>query len=114
MKRLAVILVMLLTLTGCGSQEKPLVDMEGKYVEGDTYGIVWEGRTYTPFCVVEKKDCGEQIGYVNGDQDDRISTYRSYDPTEWIVSWMPHDGGAMLLKEDSVTEIPGGLEQEYD
>ena len=32
---------------------------------------------------------------------------------EGLVSWMPMDGGAMLLKEQSVVDIPDGLEAEY-
>lgn len=38
---------------------------------------------------------------------------RDHPPEEWLVSWLPMDGGAILLKEQSVTDIPDGLEQEY-
>ena len=99
-------------LSACG-QQRDLAAMESVLIN-DQRGIVWENRTYTPFCVVSKKDCGEQIGYVDGDTDDRVSEYKGYSPDEWLVSWMPMDGGAMLLKEQSVTEIPDGLEAEYE
>lgn len=75
--------------------------------------VVCEDRVYVPFCVVSKSGCGEQIGYVDGDEDDRISEYKGYPAEEWLVSWIQTDGGAMLMKEESVTEIPDGLEAEY-
>ena len=105
-------MVMTISLFGC-SAKTDLIDMESGDYDGRR-AILWEGRTYIPFCVVTKRDCGEQIGYVNGDTDDRISAYRDYPPEEWLVSWLPTDGGAMLLKELSVTDIPDGLVQEYD
>lgn len=101
----------LLLLTACGEQ-KELVNM-GAGIVDDKWTVVWEGRTYVPFCVVSKSDCGELIGYVNGDTDDRISAYKDFSPEEWLVSWMPMDGGAILLKEENVVDIPVGLEAEY-
>lgn len=99
-------------LSACGVQKQPLADMES-VIEDGKRGIKWEERTYLPFCVVPKRDCGEQLGYVDGDTDDRISAYKGYSSEEWLVSWLTMDGGAMLLKEQSVTEIPEGLEAEY-
>lgn len=101
-----------LTLFACGGQKPPLADMDSFVADGKR-GLKWEGRTYFPFCVVSKRDCGEQLGFVDGDTDDRISEYKGYPPEEWVVSWLPMDGGAMLLKEQSVTDIPDGLEAEY-
>lgn len=99
-------------LPACSRPQRDLVDMESTDIDGK-YAIVWEDRIYMPFCVVSKKDCGEQIGYVDGDTDDRVSEYRDYSPEAWLVSWLPMDGGAMLLKEQSVADIPEGLEAEY-
>lgn len=104
--------VLLLSLAACGGQKSDLVDMASANVDGK-HCIIWEGRTYAPFCVVSKKDCGEQIGYVDGDTDDRVSEYKGYSVEEWLVSWIPMDGGAMLLKEQTVVNIPDGLEAEY-
>ena len=116
MKRNFVLLItsclILATLSACGGQKRDLVDMASTNTDGK-YAVVWEDRTYIPFCVVSKKDCGEQIGYVDGDTDNRISEYKGYSTEEWLVSWMPMDGGAMLLKEQSVVDIPNGLEAEY-
>lgn len=104
--------ILVTTLCACHGQQRDLVDMTSTDIDGK-YAVVWEDRTYMPFCVVSKKDCGEQIGYVDGDTDDRISEYKGYSPEEWLVSWLPMDGGAMLLKEQNVVEIPDGLEAEY-
>lgn len=98
-------------LCACFGQRE-LVNMERTSVDGKS-AIVWEDRTYVIFCVVSKSSRGKQIGYVDGDKDDRISEYRGYAPEEWLVSWLPSDGGAMLLKEINVTEIPEGLIDEY-
>ena len=99
-------------LSACGGQRSELAEMKSIVID-DKRAIVWENKTYTPFCVVSKNDCGKQIGYVDGDTDDKISEYKGYSPDEWIVSWIPMDGGAMLLKEQNVVDIPNGLEAEY-
>lgn len=103
--------VMLFSLAACGEQRE-LVNMSSTTVN-DVWAVVWEDRTYVLFCVVSKNDRGEQIGYVDGNKDDRISEYKGYSTDEWLVSWIPTDGGAMLLKEERVVDIPDGLEAEY-
>lgn len=103
----------ILLLAACGGKPRNLVDMTSTSIDGKRV-IHWEDRTYEPFCVVSKSDCGEQIGYVDGDTDDRISEYKDYAPKDWLVSWIPMDGGALLLKEQSVVSIPDGLEAEYE
>ena len=115
MKKIAALIllfVLLFSLAACDGQRRNLVDMESISMDG-VRGIVWEGRTYAPFCVISKNDRGKQIGYVDGDTNDRISEYKGYPPEEWLVSWLPMDGGAILLKEQSVVDIPDGLEAEY-
>ena len=101
----------LLLLSACGEQRE-LVDMESVSIDGKR-AVIWEDRTYIPFCVVSKNNRGELIGYVDSDINDRISEYRNYSPDEWVVSWLPTDGGAMLMKEQNVVNIPDGLEAEY-
>ena len=109
---LASFFMLMLSLAACGGRQRDLIDMESTRVD-EKWAVVWEDRTYVIFCVVSKKDCGEQIGYVDGDTDNRISEYKGYSPEEWLVSWMPMDAGAMLLKEQSIVDIPDGLEAEY-
>ena len=116
MKRTVALLIItclfLTMLSACSGQQRDLVDVETISMDGKRC-IVWEDRIYVPFCVISKNDRGGQIGYVNGDKNDRFSEYKGYSPEEWLVSWLPMDGGAMLLKEQSVANIPDGLEAEY-
>lgn len=72
MKKIAVFLALAFLLTACGGERRELVDMTSVSMDGKR-GIVWEDRTYKLFCVVSKSDRGEQIGYVDGDTNDRIS-----------------------------------------
>lgn len=112
MKKVIIGLFLLLTLTACGEQRE-LADIEMVDIGGKST-IIWDDRTYYAFCVVSKEDRGEQLGYINGDREDRISAYKDYLLEEWIISWLPMDGGAILYKEETVVDIPDGLEAEYD
>ena len=67
-----------------------------------------------PFCAISKKDCGDLIGYVDGNTGDRVCEYKDYPSTEWIANYITVDGGAMLYKEINVTDIPDGLQSEYE
>ena len=99
-------------LCACG-KNRNLIDMST--AEGDGYiVIIWEDRTYVPFCVVSKNDCETQIGYLNGEPDDRVCVYKDYPTDEWIANYLTVDGGAILFKEVGVTNIPDGLESEYE
>ena len=40
--------------------------------------------------------------------------YKDYPSNEWIASYLTVDGGAMLYKEVNVTNIPDGLQSEYE
>lgn len=111
--RLAIeVAVIAICWMGVGGSPGEMPSLETKKI-GGAQAVLWEGRTYVPFCVVSKADCGEQIGCLNGDEDDRISAYKGYPPEQWLVSWLPMDGGAILLKEITVDQIPDGLEDEY-
>ena len=103
---------LLIGLAACAVQPRDLVNMRSVSSDGK-HCVIWEDRMYVPFCVVSKNDRGRQIGYVDGDTNDRISEYKGYPPEKWLVSWLPTDGGAMLLKEQGVADIPDGLEAEY-
>ena len=103
--------IALLYLCACSKQE--LIDMTTED-NGDYLAIIWEDRVYVPFCVVSKKDAGEQIGYLSGDKDDRVCEYEGESPEEWVVNSLTVDGGAILYKEENVIDIPDGLESEYE
>ena len=104
--------LVLIVLCACGKNTN-LIDMST--AEGDEYmAIIWEDRTYVPFCTISKSDCGTQIGYLNGETEDRICEYKDYPTDEWIANHLMADGSAILLKEVNVTHIPDGLESEYE
>ena len=75
--------------------------------------IIWQGRKYTPYCVVSKDGCNQVIGYVDGDKEDIVSAYSDYPAKDWIVNYLENEHGAILYKEENCTDIPDGLTQEY-
>ncbi|MDE6092650.1 MAG: hypothetical protein K2G14_06095 [Ruminococcus sp.] len=96
----------------CSCNDK-LINM-GKSDNGKYTSILWNDRTYTPFCVVSKGDCGKKIGCIDSNKYDIVSLYKDLSPEEWIANYLTMDGGAMLYKEINVTDIPYGLEREYE
>ena len=99
-------------LCACGKNTN-FIDMSTS--EGDEYtAIIWKDRTYVPFCTISKSDCGTQIGYLNGETDDRIYEYKDYPTDEWIANHLMIDDGAILFKEVNVINIPNGIESEYE
>ena len=98
-------------LYACGKNTN-LIDMST--AESDEYrAVIWEDRTYVPFCTISKNDCGTQIGYLNGETSDRICEYKDYPTDEWIANYLTIDGDAILFKEVNATNIPDGLASEY-
>lgn len=111
MKRVFLCLLLLLSLAACGE----LADMTS--AQGEECGLIlWEGRTYLPYCAVGKEQCGRQIGMVDGDENDRVCEYKGHPAEEWIVNIYVSGmmDGAMLYRESGVTDIPAGLESEYE
>ena len=118
MKRITVIgilVCLIITLCSCRKNKEDLEDMStldtGKY-----QAIVWNDKTYVPYCAISNSERGKQIGIVNGDKNNRIYQYSSYPVEEWMISFY-HSGemdSSMLMRELSVTEIPEGIQSEYD
>ena len=99
--------LVLIVLCACGKNTN-LIDMST--TEGDEYmAIIWEDRTYAPFCTISKSDCGTQIGYLNGETDDRICEYKDYPTDEWNIKnedWIP------MVMADDVLYLDTGYEKE--
>lgn len=117
MKKLLAAGLCLILATGCGWRDKaeeaaPLRNYTRRDL-GEVSALVYEGREYIPFCVVSKADRGVLLGYVDGDRDEQVHAYLDLPPEQWIVSSLTMDGGAILMKERSVTDIPEGLTAEY-
>ena len=118
MKRIAAIVILvclIITLSSCGKNNTTLEAMStidaGKY-----QAIVWKDKTYVPYCGVDNSERGEQIGIVNGDKNDQVYQYSNHPVEEWIISFY-HSGEmdtCMLMREVNVTDIPKGIQSEYD
>ena len=110
MKRLLSMFLFTIILCACSKQE--LADMTTESHE-DYTAIVWENKTYVPYCAISKTDCAEQIGIIDGDKDDRVYAYKGYSTDEWIINYYVMDS-AMLCREINVTNIPDGFQSEYE
>lgn len=83
--------------------------------KGEYQAIVWNDKTYVPYCAVNNSERGDQIGIVNGDENDQIFQYSEYPVEEWLIAYY-HSGemdSSMLMRELRVVEIPEGLQSEY-
>lgn len=87
---------------------KELARME-RIDRGDYAAILWEGREYVPWGAFTGSP-GEQIGYVDGDEKDKVFAYAGQSPEQWLINAHEHDG-AMLYREVNVPERPEGLEK---
>ncbi len=108
--------VCVLGLTACG--KPPASDAVEMTVdqEDDHMVVIWEDRRYVPFCAVSGKECGAQLGFLDGDENNRIYEYNGYSADEWLINAYIEGRyvlDPMLLREVSVNEIPDGLESEY-
>ena len=52
-------------LCACSTQHN-LVEMNTKE-ENSYVAIIWDDKTYVPYCAFSKSDCGRQIGIVDAD-----------------------------------------------
>lgn len=101
-----------ITLCACGKQE--LVNMTTE-VNDDYSAIIWEDKTYVPYCAFSKADCGEQIGIVDSDKDDKVYEYKGYSTDNWIINIYGRNlDTVMLYREINVSDIPDGLQSEYE
>ena len=100
-------------LCACSTQHN-LVEMNTKE-ENSYVAIIWDDKTYVPYCAFSKSDCGRQIGIVDGDKDDKVFEYKGYSSDEWIINYYANNMDTiMLLREIDVTDIPDNLHSEYE
>lgn len=102
-------------LSSCNKIDNKLENMTTKNTK-DYVSIVWEGRTYIPFCVIDNDKRGEQIGIVNGDNDDQVFEYRGYSTDNWLISFYKSGemDNSVLMKEMNVTKIPNNLQPDWE
>ena len=83
-------------------------------LENEISYICLNDKNFIPYSSVKKSDCGNQIGIVDYDQNDKIYEYKGYSSDEWIINCYSDMGDTfMLLRELNTTDIPEGLESEY-
>lgn len=113
-KFLALVMLIVLTasLCACSKQNSDLVVMS--YEIGDEHvSIIYEDKTYVPYGALSAyADRGKQIGYIDGNENDKIYEVKGYSMDEWIATALPSDP-AMLYREINVTDIPNNWQSEY-
>ena len=102
-------------LSSCGQNNKKLENMATQETN-DYLSVIWEDKAYVPFCAVDNRERGTQIGIVNGDKKDQIYEYKDYSTEDWIISFYKSGemDTSMLMKEINVTEIPNNLQSDYE
>lgn len=101
-------------LSSCGQSNKKLENMTTQK-NNDYVAIVWGNRAYVPFCAVDNREKGTQIGIVSGDKKNQVYEYKGYSTDAWIISFYKSGemDSSMLMKEINVTEIPYNLKSDY-
>lgn len=83
---------------------------------GDYTAIIWEERTYVPFCAVSAKERGEVIGLIDGEENHVAFEYAGYPAESWLIDGFVEGAyvfDTVLYREMSVTVIPEGISSEY-
>lgn len=118
-KILSLILAVGLAFSLCAcpkkSAETDLADMRSG--TGDGYKtIIWGDKTYVPYSVIARSDLGKQIGIVDGEERYRVYEYKGHSTDEWIIEMLVSGlmDNPMLLRELNTTDIPEGLQSEYE
>ena len=118
-KILFLIITMGLTLflSACSNKntDADLADMTSG--TGDGYRtIIWGDKTYVPYSVIPRRDCGKQIGIVDGEEKYRVYEYKEHPADEWIIEMLVTGlmDNPMLYREINTTDIPEGLQSEYE
>jgi hypothetical protein len=109
---------MVFVCCACSKQDSTTQDLADMTTtdNGEYISIIWDGRTYVPYTAIAKSDCGNQIGIVGGDSNDKVYEYQEYSTEEWIAEMYVSGemDSPMLYREIDVTDIPTGLQSEYD
>lgn len=102
-------------LSACSQGNNQLENMSTKETE-DYVSIIWEDKTYVPFCAIGNDERGAQIGIVDGDKNDQVYEFKGYSTDDWIISFYKSGemDSSMLMKEINVKQIPHNLESDYE
>ena len=124
-------------MAGCGKKgvklytpEQPIVFMQTESEEYDCMQLEANGKKYLPYCAADPSMCEEVIGYYDVEETEISEGGRIYvlsckdlSSDEWIIDCLGEEGAyvsghnePMLLKEETVTDIPEYLQgkSEYE
>lgn len=124
---LAFIVLIICLICGCGSKVKLpddsiVYEQEINEEEGYSY-LKYGDKVYVPYCAYEKKYLGDCIGYCEIPADEYteasreyVFEFKGYSSDEWLIETMELDdcNEGMILREINTTDIPDGLESEYE
>ena len=114
-------------LSGCGSEvelpQNPIVyEMNVNEEEGCSY-LVEGNNIFIPYCAYSEGYLGDCIGYCDIPADEYTEASRIYifelkgfSSSEWIVETLSLNNcnEGMIWREVNATDIPDGLESEYE
>lgn len=100
-------------VTGCGTSK--LVNMSKYSTSGDgTLNVIeWDGYQYYSLGLLDDGSLRDtQIGYVNGDQTDKVYSVKDQNTDSWLINTYDSNGTTVneIFEETSVTEVPDAIE----
>lgn len=112
-------------LAGCGTKlQLPETPVVYQRAVGDEYVYLTEGdKVYVPYCPYKSNMLGKCIGYCDIESTENGETAREYicelkgySSDQWIVEVLDtgYTREGMILRELNTTEIPKGLNSEYE
>lgn len=118
-------MITLFALSGCGVSTKlpdNLVVFEQKVNKEEGYAYLSAGdKIYVPYCSWKREYLGDCIGYYDTIADEYsdssqwyVYEFKGYSSDEWIVDYLPGINEGMVMREINTTNIPPGLESEYE
>jgi predicted small lipoprotein YifL len=114
-------LLLLIGLTGCGKQQLELPDKPVVFEttdNGDYISIKWNEKEYVPYCSFSPSQLGECLGYYLADDGEKVYVceLKEQSSDEWLVDTiaLKNCNEGMIFKEKNTTNIPDGLESDYE
>ncbi len=87
-----------------GQRESPMKDFE----QADDGALLFDIWTYQPLRGVDGDDCGQLLGFVDSDPEQRVYCYRDAWYTDWLVYQGPQTEGPVLYREVNFPDAPEG------
>lgn len=108
---LLIVILMCLSLIGCSAQKEHTI------TKTDDNTIIWQDKTYVPYCTLYEEKLENELGSIVGNANDRIYQYKDYSTNEWLINAYivgNYTLDTVLYREVNVTYMPDGLEPDYE